>query len=210
MLVAHSCSAVCYPTDCSPPDSPVHGVPQGWVLDWVVIPFSGGSFQPRDQTRTPALQADSLPSEPPGKPGLNICIPPNSYVEILTLHVMVFGDGAFGVIRPRGQNWPQASFCHVGRQQEVSSMKPGQQPAPEADRADNQITDFPRSELCEGNSIFVSYRSLCYFLIAVWSDYDNYLSLAKLIFTEWTNDLKEFWQRTWTEDDADSGRTSDQ
>lgn len=128
----------------------------------------------------------------------------------LNPNVMVFGDGAFGVIRPRGQNWPQASFCHVGRQQEVSSMKPGQQPAPEADRADNQITDFPRSELCEGNSIFVSYRSLCYFLIAVWSDYDNYLSLAKLIFTEWTNDLKEFLQRTWTEDDADSGRTSDQ
>jgi hypothetical protein len=28
--------------------------------------------------------------------GLNICAPPNSYVEILVPQVMVLGDGAFG------------------------------------------------------------------------------------------------------------------
>ena len=32
------------------------------------FPFSRGSFQPRDQTRSPALQADSLPTEPQRKP----------------------------------------------------------------------------------------------------------------------------------------------
>ena len=32
------------------------------------MPFSRGSLQPRDQPRSPALQADSLSSEPPGKP----------------------------------------------------------------------------------------------------------------------------------------------
>ena len=35
---------------------------------WVAIPFFRGSFSPRDQTRSPALHADSLPSEPLGKP----------------------------------------------------------------------------------------------------------------------------------------------
>ena len=41
---------------------------QARTLEWVATPFSRGSSQPRDQTRSPALQADSLPSEPPGKP----------------------------------------------------------------------------------------------------------------------------------------------
>ena len=32
------------------------------------MPYSRGSFQPRDQTWSPTLQADFLPSEPPRKP----------------------------------------------------------------------------------------------------------------------------------------------
>ena len=36
------------------------------------IPFSGGSFRPRDWTQSPALQAGSLPSEPPGKPQMKM------------------------------------------------------------------------------------------------------------------------------------------
>ena len=34
--------------DCSPPGSSVHGISQTRVLEWVAIPFSGGSSQPRD------------------------------------------------------------------------------------------------------------------------------------------------------------------
>ena len=37
-------------------------------LEWVAYPFSRGSSQSRDWTRSPALQADSLLSETPGKP----------------------------------------------------------------------------------------------------------------------------------------------
>ena len=33
-----------------------------------VFPFSRGSFQPRDHPRSPALQVDSFPAEPQGKP----------------------------------------------------------------------------------------------------------------------------------------------
>ena len=28
--------------------------------------------------------------------GLNVCVPPNSYVEVLMPNLMVLGDGAFG------------------------------------------------------------------------------------------------------------------
>ena len=35
---------------CSPLCSSVHGIPQARVLEWVAIPFSRGSSQPRDQT----------------------------------------------------------------------------------------------------------------------------------------------------------------
>ena len=41
---------------------------QARILEWVALPSSRGSSQPRDLTRSPALQANSLPSEPPGKP----------------------------------------------------------------------------------------------------------------------------------------------
>ena len=40
---------------------------QARILEWVAMPSSRGSSQPRDRTRSPALQADSLPAELPGK-----------------------------------------------------------------------------------------------------------------------------------------------
>ena len=55
---------------CSPSGSSVHEILQERILEWVAISFSRGSSpQRRDWTRSPALQADSLPSEPPRKPG---------------------------------------------------------------------------------------------------------------------------------------------
>ena len=46
------------------------GILQASILEWVAVASSRRSSQHRDQTqpRSPALQADSLPSEPPGKP----------------------------------------------------------------------------------------------------------------------------------------------
>ena len=51
-------------TLCDPLNYTVHGILQARILEWVAIPFSIGSSQPR----SPALQVDSLPAEPPGKP----------------------------------------------------------------------------------------------------------------------------------------------
>ena len=38
------------------------------MLEWVAIPFPGDLPDPGIEPRSPALQADSLPSESPGKP----------------------------------------------------------------------------------------------------------------------------------------------
>ena len=64
-----SCFSLCNPMDCSPPDSSVHGILQARILEWVTIPISRGGDLPDPgiEPRSPALQADSLPSEPPGK-----------------------------------------------------------------------------------------------------------------------------------------------
>ena len=44
------------------------GILQASILEWVAMPSSrGSSSQPRIEPRSPVLQADSLPSEPPGK-----------------------------------------------------------------------------------------------------------------------------------------------
>ena len=68
MLIAQSCQTLCDPMDCSPPGSSICGILQARILEWVAISFSRGSSRPRDRTWSPALQANSLASEPPGKP----------------------------------------------------------------------------------------------------------------------------------------------
>ena len=50
------------------PDSSVHGTFQARILEWVAISFSKDLSDLGIKPRSPALQADSLLSEPPGKP----------------------------------------------------------------------------------------------------------------------------------------------
>ena len=54
--------------DCSPPGSSVHGILQEIILHWVAIPSSGDLPDSGIVPQSPALQADSLPSELPGSP----------------------------------------------------------------------------------------------------------------------------------------------
>ena len=79
VLDAQLSPTLCDPMDCSPPGSSVHGILQARILKWDVISFSRGSSKPRLKARSPALQANSLPSEPPGKPQeywwVAICFP---------------------------------------------------------------------------------------------------------------------------------------
>ena len=48
--VTQLCLTLCDPMDCSLPGSSIHGILQVRILEWVVISFSRGSSQPRDQT----------------------------------------------------------------------------------------------------------------------------------------------------------------
>ena len=66
-LVAQSLSDSVTPMHCSPPGSSVYGILQARILEWVAIRFSRGFPSPGIQHRSPALQADSLLYEPPGK-----------------------------------------------------------------------------------------------------------------------------------------------
>ena len=45
-----SCLTLWDAMDRSSPGSSVHGILQERILEWVPIPFSRGSFEPRDQT----------------------------------------------------------------------------------------------------------------------------------------------------------------
>ena len=73
--VAQSCPTLCDPVDCSLPGFSVHGILLARILEWVTISFSRGIFptqgsDPGIRPLSPALQADTLTSEPPGKPQL--------------------------------------------------------------------------------------------------------------------------------------------
>ena len=56
-----------YPTLPDPMDYTIHGILQAKILEWVAFLFSRES----SQSRSPALQVDSLPAEPQGKPKNN-------------------------------------------------------------------------------------------------------------------------------------------
>ena len=51
VLDAQLCLTLCDPMDCSPPGSSFHDILQARILEWVAIPFSRGSSQPRDWTQ---------------------------------------------------------------------------------------------------------------------------------------------------------------
>ena len=65
-LVAQSCPTLCNCMDCSPLGSSVHGDSPGKNTGVGCHAFLRGNLpNPGIEPRSPALQADSLPSEPP-------------------------------------------------------------------------------------------------------------------------------------------------
>ena len=65
VLVTQSCSTFCNHMDCTSTGSSVHGILQARILK--PFPSPGELPDPEIESRS-ALQTDSLPSEPPGKP----------------------------------------------------------------------------------------------------------------------------------------------
>ena len=69
MLVVQSCLTLYM--DCSLPGSSVHGVLQARILEGVAVSSPGDLPDPGIEPGSLALQADSLPSEPPRKAQIN-------------------------------------------------------------------------------------------------------------------------------------------
>ena len=72
--VTQSCLTLCDLMDRSSTGSSVHGILQAGILEWVAIPSPGDLSDPWIKPGSPALQADSLPSEPSGKPQIVVSI----------------------------------------------------------------------------------------------------------------------------------------
>ena len=68
------CPTLCNTMDCSLPGSSVHGIIQASTVEWVAMPSSKESSQPRIElkslNKSPALQTASWPLAPSGKPRL--------------------------------------------------------------------------------------------------------------------------------------------
>ena len=64
-------SSSCDPMDCSPPASSVHGILQAKILKWFAIPSPGDLPDQGIEPGSPALEADSSPTELLGKPFLS-------------------------------------------------------------------------------------------------------------------------------------------
>ena len=67
ILVTLSCLTLCDPMDCRLPGSSVHGILQARTLEWVAIPFSRVSSQPRDPAWVSCIAGRFFTAEAPGK-----------------------------------------------------------------------------------------------------------------------------------------------
>ena len=66
--VAQSCPTLCDPMKCSLSGSSIHGIFQAECWSGLPFPSPGDLPYPGNEPGSPSLQADALPSEPPGKP----------------------------------------------------------------------------------------------------------------------------------------------
>ena len=100
LLVTQSCLTLWDPVDCSPPGSSIHWILQARILE-AIIPFPWDLPDPRIESRSPTLQADSffffffLQSEPPEKPQISWMLPQHhptireraaTYLDIYIFH----------------------------------------------------------------------------------------------------------------------------
>ena len=70
VTVVHLCPTLCDPIDYSLPGSSIHGFPRQEYWSGLPFPSPGNLPDPGIKPRSSALKAESLLSEPPGKPNL--------------------------------------------------------------------------------------------------------------------------------------------
>ena len=114
------CPALCDLMDGSLPGTSVPGILQARILEWVAIPSSWESSQPRDQT--PCLvhllhwQEGSLPQSPPGKPEImHRRCQVHSFLFVCFLSPLVVSNslwplGVYGILQARIPEWVAFPF----------------------------------------------------------------------------------------------------
>ena len=111
------------PMDCSPPGSSVHGILQTRILEWVAIPFPGGSSQPRDQTHVSCASALAAATAKSLQLHLTLCnpmdcSPPGSFVHgLLQARILEWFalSCSRGSSKPRNRTTFPVSLALAGR-----------------------------------------------------------------------------------------------
>ena len=94
-----SCLTLCNFIDCSLPGSSAHGILRARILECFAVPSPRGSPHPGIEPASPAFpatQADSLPTEPPGKlwcnyASIKFCVfKKHTYINIFIPHAGLF------------------------------------------------------------------------------------------------------------------------
>ena len=85
---------------CNPVDCTVHGILQARILEWDLP-------NPGIELGSPALQADSLPAEPPGKPVLQL--PPTKFDQVVSSRRKRPARDACHTSAPRTGPYPRVS-----------------------------------------------------------------------------------------------------
>ena len=89
VLVPQSYPTLCDPMDYSPPGSSVHGLLSARILEWVAIPSSRGSFQPRNRLFVSLLAFYCCVANYPTIRSLS----PHKFLSSQFLHVRSLGAG---------------------------------------------------------------------------------------------------------------------
>ena len=93
-LVTKLSLTLCDPMDCSLPGSYVHGILQTRILEWVAIPFFGGSFQSKDWNWVSCIGRQILCSlSHQGSP--QFCLKIISFLNILLLVFLILTVSCF-------------------------------------------------------------------------------------------------------------------
>ena len=108
---------LCNTMDYSLPGSSVHGILQARILEWVAIPFSRESSQPRDRTCVSCLlhwQAGSLQLAPPSVWDLLLLLSHFSRVRLCDPRdSSPPGSPVPGILQARTLEWVAISFSNA-------------------------------------------------------------------------------------------------
>ena len=137
--------------DYSPPGSSVHGTSQARILEWVAMPFSRRSSQPRDQTHVSCIADEFFTPEPPGKPYCKVSkdyIPSSHQFQMKDFFIPKFLTKVWGM-NLSGPTWITShSLTNDYSQRRGYSTQPEHRPIPTQSQLMQLIPRwFPKEKL---------------------------------------------------------------